>query len=244
MLTNRFFLSPKGAHNAAMTWLVSRIEFATKRDEIHLSHGASTAIYDSIRNLRMLMARLPDMYDGRMNIAYIHFVNMLVSTLVLVRVITLYMRITISISNSIWLSISSLQCPLKLSPLALFPAYRWWAIPSVGIFSLFYVGILTLSMVSIKYPFSLVLYNTYTQNCSTFCLRLQMFLDPVDNDTKHNKTLKQTAGLDVGVLIREVRIYETWYLLHCLHILEMFSFLSHTDISSFICFESLIGSEW
>ena len=64
-------------------------------------------------------------------------------------------------------------------------------------------------MVSIKYPFLLlenylVLYNTYTQNCSTFCL--QMFLDPVDNDTKHNKTLKQTAGLDVGVLIREVRI--------------------------------------
>jgi len=76
-----------GAHNAAMTWMVSRIELAVKRDEVHLSPGASTAIYDSIRNLRMLMARLPDMYDGRMNIAYIHFVNMLVSTLVLVRAI-------------------------------------------------------------------------------------------------------------------------------------------------------------
>ena len=46
------------------------------------------------------------------------------------------------------------------------------------------------------------------KTCSTF---YQMFLDPVDNDTKHNKTLKQTAGLDVGVLIREVRIYETWF---------------------------------
>ena len=68
-------------------------------------------------------------------------------------------------------------------------------------------------MVSVKYPFLLkilLLYITqYTQNCFTFCL--QMFLDPVDNDTKHNKTLKQTAGLDVGVLIREVRIYETWF---------------------------------
>lgn len=74
-----------------MTWLVTRIEFAIQRNEIHLSHGASTAIYDSIRNVRMLMARLPDMYDGRMNIAYIHFVNMLVSTLVLVRAIILYM---------------------------------------------------------------------------------------------------------------------------------------------------------
>ena len=74
-----------------------------------------------------------------------------------------------------------------------------------------------------------------------------MFLDPVDNDTKHNKTLEQTAGLDVGVLIREVRRY-AWYLF-CffhLHILEVFSFSSYT--SSYICFESLfeslIGSEW
>ena len=73
-----------------MTWMVSRIELAVKRDGIHLSPGASTAIYDSVRNLRMLMARLPDMYDGRMNIAYIHFVNMLVSTLVLVSAIILY----------------------------------------------------------------------------------------------------------------------------------------------------------
>lgn len=89
MLTDRFSY-PKGAHNAAMTWMVSRIELAVKRDEVHLSPGASTAIYDSIRNLRMLMARLPDMYDGRMNIAYIHFVNMLVSTLVLVRAIILF----------------------------------------------------------------------------------------------------------------------------------------------------------
>ena len=78
-------------------------------------------------------------------------------------------------------------------------------------------------MVSMKYPFLLeilLFYITqYTQTCSTFCL--QMFLDPVDNDTKHNKTLNQTAGLDVGVLIREVRIYETWYLLSRLHILEI-----------------------
>ena len=73
-----------------MTWMVSRIEFAVQQREIHLSPGASTAIYDSVRSLRMLMARLPDMYDGRMNIAYIHFVNMLVSTLVLVRAIILY----------------------------------------------------------------------------------------------------------------------------------------------------------
>ena len=66
-----------------------------------------------------------------------------------------------------------------------------------------------------------------------------MFLDPVDNDTKHNKTLEQTAGLDVGVLIREVRLGVCF----ChLHILEMFS--SCLSMPPPICFESLIGSEW
>ena len=32
-----------------------------------------------------------------------------------------------------------------------------------------------------------------------------MFLDPVDNDKKHQKKGIETAGFDVGVLIREVR---------------------------------------
>lgn len=31
-----------------------------------------------------------------------------------------------------------------------------------------------------------------------------MFLDPVDNDKKHQKKGIETAGFDVGVLIREV----------------------------------------
>ena len=31
-----------------------------------------------------------------------------------------------------------------------------------------------------------------------------MFLDPVDNDKKHRKKGIETAGFDVGVLIREV----------------------------------------
>jgi hypothetical protein len=31
-----------------------------------------------------------------------------------------------------------------------------------------------------------------------------MFLDPVDNDTKHQKKGIQSAGFDIGVLIREV----------------------------------------
>jgi hypothetical protein len=34
-----------------------------------------------------------------------------------------------------------------------------------------------------------------------------MFLDPVDNDKKHQTKGIETAGFDVGVLIREVRVY-------------------------------------
>ena len=34
-----------------------------------------------------------------------------------------------------------------------------------------------------------------------------MFLDPVDNDKKHQTKGIETAGFDVGVLIREVRIW-------------------------------------
>jgi hypothetical protein len=54
---------------------------------------------------------------------------------------------------------------------------QFWSIPAVGIFTFFYYGIFELSM---------------------------MFLDPVDNDKKHQKKGIETAGFDVGVLIREV----------------------------------------
>ena len=72
-----------------------------------------------------------------------------------------------------------------------------------------------------------------------------MFLDPVDNDTKHNKTLKQTAGLDVGVLIREVRImrlgicFIVFTYLRCSH-----SYLIPPPTPIFALCVSLIGSEW
>lgn len=57
--------SGHGLSHACMTWLVTRIELSVEREEIKLSPGATTVLYDKITNLRMLMARLPDMYDGR-----------------------------------------------------------------------------------------------------------------------------------------------------------------------------------
>lgn len=75
-----------GGHHASMTWLLSRITLAVKRRDIDADQAAMMSIYDKITNLRMLMARLPDMYDGRMPLAYVHFVNLLVGALIVVRV--------------------------------------------------------------------------------------------------------------------------------------------------------------
>jgi len=105
-----------GAHHACMTWLTSRISIAVERGDIKPDQAAMMTIYDKIANLRMLMARLPDMYDGRMPLAYIHFVHLLVHILLLV------------------------------SPIALFPRYWFWSVIAVGILTLFYNGIFKLSM--------------------------------------------------------------------------------------------------
>jgi hypothetical protein len=53
-------------------------------------------IFDNITILRGTMAEIPDMYDGRMPLAYVHFVSILVNTLIF------------------------------LSPVALFPSYYYW----------------------------------------------------------------------------------------------------------------------
>ena len=57
------------------------------------------------------------------------------------------------------------------------------AVPAVGVLTLFYDGIFTLSL---------------------------MFLDPCDNDKKHERHAEST-GFDVGVLIREANVdSERW----------------------------------
>lgn len=135
-----------GVHYAALLFLTSRIVLAKKRGEIELDTAASQMLLDKITTIRGKMGRIADLFDGRMPMSYVHFVNMLVSTLIF------------------------------LSPLALFPILYYWSIPAVGILTLFYKGILTLSL---------------------------MFLDPVDNDAYHSKFIEST-GFDVGVLVREV----------------------------------------
>ena len=54
-----------GVHNASMVFMTSRIVSARKKGEIELDTAATQTILDKITNMRMLMARIPDMYDGR-----------------------------------------------------------------------------------------------------------------------------------------------------------------------------------
>lgn len=132
--------------DACLTWLLSRIVLAVERGDLGVDQAAMICVYDKITALRAHYATLSDLYDGRMPLAYVHFVNLLVGALIVV------------------------------SPVALFPLYSWWSIAAVGLITLFYDGIFKLSL---------------------------MFLDPVDNDKKHQLGSDQTPGFDVGVLLRE-----------------------------------------
>ncbi|KAL7541287.1 hypothetical protein ACHAWF_006897 [Thalassiosira exigua] len=98
-----------GGHHAAMTYMANHSDF----------HGHETrrdSQWGIVSELRGNMADIPDFYDGRMPLAYVHFVHLLVNTL------------------------------LFWSPIALFPLYYYWSIPIVGLLTVFYAGIFMLSL--------------------------------------------------------------------------------------------------
>lgn len=138
-----------GGHFAGITWLASRVVIADKRGEINLASGATMhAFCNIITKLRGKMGTISDLHAGRMPLAYVHFVHLLIS---------IYLLFT---------------------PIALLPTYGYWSVPYVGVLTLFYHGLFKLSL----------------------CL-----LDPMDNDKYHETSSNQTAGFDVGVLIREAQ---------------------------------------
>ena len=108
-----------GAWQATYTWLLGRLSLAVKRGEITADISAMNVVYEKMTNIRGTIAGLGDLYDGRMPLAYVHFVNMLVSVTLIV------------------------------SPFALFPQYWFWSIVAVGVLCLFYRGIFVLSMVRV-----------------------------------------------------------------------------------------------
>ena len=65
-----------------VTWLLSRIVLAVERGDLGADNAAMICMYDKITALRGTLATLSDMYDGRMPLAYVHFVNLLVEALI------------------------------------------------------------------------------------------------------------------------------------------------------------------
>jgi len=103
-------------HKATITWLTSRLVLAETRGEITPTSGVMLTFIEKVLNLRGGLGKVNDLYAGRMPIAYVHFVNLLVN----VYVVT--------------------------SPIALFPVYGYWSVILVGFITLVYGGIFKLSL--------------------------------------------------------------------------------------------------
>lgn len=111
-------LNPNGGpHNACMMWILMRTLKAKKQgiipDDLALSH----AIYEKLLDLRGTVAVIGDVLDGRIPLAYAHFVQILVDIF------------------------------LGIAPFALYGELGVWSIPAVGLLTLFYSGLLDLSKI-------------------------------------------------------------------------------------------------
>jgi len=104
------------AHKASIVWLASRLVLAETRGEITPTSGVMLTFIEKIANLRGAMGNVNNQYAGRMPLAYVHFVHLLVSVYVLT------------------------------SPIALVPMYGYWSIILVGFLTLVYHGIFKLSL--------------------------------------------------------------------------------------------------
>ena len=81
------------------------------------NQALSSHFYFCFKDLRGTIADIADALDGRMPLAYAHFVQLLVDTL------------------------------LFISPFALYSEMGVWSIPAVGLLTLFYAGLLDLSKI-------------------------------------------------------------------------------------------------
>ena len=83
-------------YSVSLLLMTKRILFANDRGHLKLDAGATQVMHEKITHLRVLMAEITEMFDGRMPLQYVHFLNLLVYTWIL------------------------------LSPFALFPVLYYW----------------------------------------------------------------------------------------------------------------------
>jgi predicted membrane chloride channel (bestrophin family) len=111
-------LDPKvGAHNACLEWLIIRALRGTRNGSLDDCMSLRKVFLDKACELRGTAAGIGDILDGRMPLAYVHFVQVLVDAF------------------------------LVAAPFALYAELGILSILSVGILTLFYSGLLDLAKI-------------------------------------------------------------------------------------------------
>mmetsp|Transcript_16128 Transcript_16128/g.22853 ORF Transcript_16128/g.22853 Transcript_16128/m.22853 type:complete len:426 (-) Transcript_16128:204-1481(-) len=106
-----------GYQHACLTWVLTRCLTAMKDNTLPNDRALRELLFNKICDLRGTIADIADALDGRMPLAYAHFVQLLVDSL------------------------------LFISPFALYSELGMWSIPAVGLLTLFYAGLLDLSKI-------------------------------------------------------------------------------------------------
>ena len=110
-------LAPSKRHNAILEWIIVEVQEAQKRDILHHPQHSQKLLLTKLLELRGTCAGIPDIIDGRMPLAYAHFVQVLVDTF------------------------------LFAAPLALYAELGIFSVICVGFMTLFYEGLLDLSKI-------------------------------------------------------------------------------------------------
>lgn len=104
-------------HEACLMWMKTRYLKGIKEGALKDSSSITDSLFATIKELRSTQASIGDAIDGRIPLAYAHFVQILVDTF------------------------------LALAPFVLYSELGIWSIPAVGILTLFYSGLLDLSKI-------------------------------------------------------------------------------------------------
>ena len=110
-------LAPSKRHNAILEWIIVEVQEAHKSDILHHSQNSQKIFLTKLLELRGTCAGIPDIIDGRMPLAYAHFVQVLVDSF------------------------------LFAAPLALYSELGIFSVICVGFMTLFYEGLLDLSKI-------------------------------------------------------------------------------------------------
>lgn len=107
----------QGYHNACIMWILIKCLNGMKSKTLPNDHALRDMLFHEVADLRGTYASIGDLLDGRIPLAYAHFVQILVDSFLL------------------------------LAPFALYGELGIWCVPAVGLLTLFYSGLLDLAKI-------------------------------------------------------------------------------------------------